>query len=120
MYASPEVVPAQYAYPAAYPVYEQEAPENSDWSNAMMAIILGEVSKNLAAVELQFCKNQFLENPRQFASFAKKVWNYVSGKFIWIIVQRLQTDSKNTSSLANFRFDTAEKELSEVGDAGDF
>ena len=54
MYASPEVVPAQYAYPAAYPVYEQEAPENSDWSNAMMAIIfMGEAFDMLAAYACQ-------------------------------------------------------------------
>jgi plastocyanin len=43
MYASPEVVPAQYAYPAAYPVYEQEAPENSDWSDMAMLAVAGAV-----------------------------------------------------------------------------
>jgi hypothetical protein len=36
MYASPE----QYAYPAAYPVYEQEA---SDWSNVAMLAVAGAV-----------------------------------------------------------------------------
>jgi plastocyanin len=43
MYASPEVVPAQYAYPAAYPVYEQEVPENSDWSDMAMLAVAGAV-----------------------------------------------------------------------------
>merc|ERR1719207_251230 len=36
MYASPE----QYAYPAAYPVYEQET---SDWSNVAMLAVAGAV-----------------------------------------------------------------------------
>ena len=41
MYASPEYVPAQYAYPAAYPVYEQEA--SNDWSNVAMLAVAGAV-----------------------------------------------------------------------------
>jgi flavodoxin I len=41
MYASPEYVPAQYAYPAAYPVYEQET--SNDWSNVAMLAVAGAV-----------------------------------------------------------------------------
>ena len=41
MYASPEYVPAQYAYPEAYPVYEQETSDNS--SNLAMLAVAGAV-----------------------------------------------------------------------------
>merc|ERR1719337_337812 len=44
MYASPEMMyasPEQYAYPAAYPVYEQES--TSDWSNVAMLAVAGAV-----------------------------------------------------------------------------
>merc|ERR1719269_480395 len=41
MYASPEYVPAQYAYPEAYPVYEQETSGNS--SNVAMLAVAGAV-----------------------------------------------------------------------------
>merc|ERR1719443_2805048 len=43
MYASQEIMyasPEQYAYPAAYPVYEQET---SDWSNVAMLAVAGAV-----------------------------------------------------------------------------
>merc|ERR1719324_640813 len=43
-YASPEMMyasPEQFAYPAAYPVYEQES--TSDWSNVAMLAVAGAV-----------------------------------------------------------------------------
>jgi flavodoxin I len=43
MYASPEYVPSQYAYPAAYPVYEQETSDTSGWSNVAMLAVAGAV-----------------------------------------------------------------------------
>ena len=42
MYASPEYAPVQYAYPEAYPVYEQETSSNS-WSNVAMLAVAGAV-----------------------------------------------------------------------------
>jgi flavodoxin I len=41
MYASPEYLPPQYAYPAAYPVYEQEATGTSGSSNVTMIAVAG-------------------------------------------------------------------------------
>jgi flavodoxin I len=41
MYASPEYV--QYAYPAAYPVYEQEISDSSSWSKVAMLAVAGAV-----------------------------------------------------------------------------
>ena len=46
MYASPEYVPAQYAYPAAYPVYEQETSDNS-WSTVAMLAVAGAVGVSI-------------------------------------------------------------------------
>ena len=57
MYASPEYVPAQYAYPAAYPVYEQETSDNS-WSTVAMLAVAGAVGVSIGytkkAVEKAF------------------------------------------------------------------
>merc|ERR1719281_91104 len=41
MYATPEYAAAPYAYPAAYPAYEQEA--NNDWSDVAMLAVAGAV-----------------------------------------------------------------------------
>jgi flavodoxin I len=41
MYASPEYLAPQYAYPAAYPVYEQEAKGTSGSSNVTMLAVAG-------------------------------------------------------------------------------
>ena len=46
MYVSPEHVPAQYAYPAAYSVYEQETSDNS-WSNLAMLAVAGAVGVSI-------------------------------------------------------------------------
>jgi len=43
MYASPEYVPAQYAYPEAYPVYEQATSDTSEWANVAMLAVAGAV-----------------------------------------------------------------------------
>jgi plastocyanin len=45
MYApyAPEYVPAQYAYPEAYPVYEQDTSDNSGWSDMAMLAVAGAV-----------------------------------------------------------------------------
>merc|ERR1719484_482464 len=43
MYASPEYVPAQYAYPEAYPVYEQATSDSSEWANMAMLAVAGAV-----------------------------------------------------------------------------
>jgi flavodoxin I len=46
MYASPEYVPAQYAYPEAYPIYEQETSDNS-WSTVAMLAVAGAVGVSI-------------------------------------------------------------------------
>merc|ERR1719311_1175010 len=46
MYASPEYVPAQYAYPEAYPIYEQETSSNG-WSNVAMLAVAGAVGVSI-------------------------------------------------------------------------
>ena len=43
MYASPQYVPAQYAYPEAYPVYEQATSDTSEWANVAMLAVAGAV-----------------------------------------------------------------------------
>merc|ERR1719181_1823798 len=53
MYASPEYVQAPYAYPAAYPVYEQEASNSSDWSNVAMLAVAGAVVGGVIGYQTQ-------------------------------------------------------------------
>ena len=43
MYASPGYVTSPYAYPAAYPVYEQETSDSNEWSNVAMLAVAGAV-----------------------------------------------------------------------------
>merc|ERR1719359_1026436 len=42
--AAPEMyAPAQYAYPEAYPVYEQESASNGEWSDVAMLAVAGAI-----------------------------------------------------------------------------
>ena len=44
MYASPEYLPAQYAYPQpAYAIYEEETSDSSGWANVAMLAVAGAV-----------------------------------------------------------------------------
>merc|ERR1719484_420304 len=43
MYASPEYATSPYAYPAAYPVYEQATSDSSEWANVAMLAVAGAV-----------------------------------------------------------------------------